>query len=52
MNFEKVGIDKASLIKKVSRIRFFDSLSLNLVFQFLAFYATFRVIINGTNEGV
>jgi len=27
MNFERVGIDEASLIRKMSRIRFFDSLS-------------------------
>jgi hypothetical protein len=36
MNFEKVGIDKANLIKRVSRIRFFDSLFL------VSFYTMFH----------
>jgi hypothetical protein len=35
MNFERVGIDEASLIRKMSRIRFFDSLSCNPVFAII-----------------
>ena len=31
MNFERLGMDEESLIRKVSRIRFFDSLSCNRV---------------------
>jgi hypothetical protein len=36
MNFERVGIDEASLIRKMSRIRFFDSLLSNPQLQVLS----------------
>jgi hypothetical protein len=46
MNFEKGGIDKASLIRKVSRIRFFDTLSYTLQGENPDCYARFQVIIS------
>jgi hypothetical protein len=45
MNFEKVGIDEASLIRKMSRIRFFDSLSCSPQGKNPVLYARFQVII-------
>jgi len=45
MNFERVEIDEASLIRKMSRIRFFDSLSCNPQVENLYRYTRFQVII-------
>jgi hypothetical protein len=50
MNFEKVGIDEASLIRKMSRIRFFDSLSCNIVFGIFLQNATFQTKISNMGE--
>jgi hypothetical protein len=45
MNFERVGIDEASLIRKMSRIRFFDSLSCSPQNHIDLIYAMFQMEI-------
>jgi len=52
MNFEKGGMNKESLIRKVPRIRFFDSLSSSRDFPKSCLNATFQMVINETNPGL
>jgi len=46
MNFEKGEMNKESLIRKVSKIGFFDSLSCNLHFWNFRKDKRFQVLIN------
>jgi hypothetical protein len=46
MNFEKRGMNRESLIRKVSRTRFFDSLSCNVGCSFLFHNTTLQLEIS------